>query len=64
VCNVAKTKFQVSAALKANLKVSKSLISQIKITSGACLNEYFNQLSKFNVLTHTSLCSIKDFHSS
>jgi hypothetical protein len=57
---VAKTRFHVSAALKANLKVSKSLISQIIITSGACLKAYFNQLSKFKVLAHTSLCSIID----
>jgi len=60
VCNVAITKFQVSAALKANLKVSKSLISQIIITSLACLNAYFKPFSKLFVFNHTSLCSIKD----
>jgi hypothetical protein len=47
VCKVAKTKFQVSAARRASLKVSKSLISQIIITSGACLKAYLSQLSKF-----------------
>jgi hypothetical protein len=61
VCNVAITKFQVSAALNANLKVSKSLISHIIITSLACLNAYFKPFSKLLVFTHTSLCSIIDF---
>jgi hypothetical protein len=61
VCRVAKTKFQVSAALIANLKVSKSLISHNIITSLACLNAYFKPLSNDNVLVPTSLCSINDF---
>ncbi|MDR1945015.1 MAG: hypothetical protein LBQ59_02805 [Candidatus Peribacteria bacterium] len=60
VCKVAITKFQVSAALSANLKVSKSLISQIIITSLACLNAYFKPLSKLFVLFPTSLCSTID----
>jgi len=60
VCNVAITRFHVSAALKANLKVSKSLISQIIITSLACLNAYFKPFSKLLVFVHTSLCSTKD----
>ena len=60
VCKVVITRFQVSAALKANLKVSKSLISQIIITSLACLSAYFKPFSKLFVLIQTSLCSIRD----
>jgi hypothetical protein len=61
VCKVASTKLPVSAALKANLNVSRSLISQTIITSLACLKAYFNQFSNDNVFVHTSLCSISDF---
>jgi hypothetical protein len=60
VCKVAITKFQVSAALRANLNVSKSLISQIIITSLACLKAYFKPFSKLLVLFPTSLCSTID----
>jgi hypothetical protein len=49
VCSVANTRFPVSAALKANLNVSRSLISQIIITSDACLRAYFKPFSKLCV---------------
>jgi hypothetical protein len=49
VCKVARTKLPVSAALKASLTVSKSLISQIITTSLACRKAYFKALSKEQV---------------
>ncbi len=39
VCNVDNTKCPVSAAVNAISIVSKSLISPISITSGACLRD-------------------------
>ena len=55
VCSVPKTKWPVSAAVKAKLIVSRSLSSPTNITSGSSLNAALRAFAKLFVCFHTSL---------